>query len=529
MFVPWRQLTDLKVTADTTWWAAYERLRSSIDVNDQTILRNMQTYHDSFVRKADERDLPYDKVLSNLDDDHYTGTDDHEDTSESNLTTEQQDAKIDVAPGDNASMSFLDPLLGTGFSFVNTGSVKDALDSATPVTLSDFKKSTQTKKDASAPSTQPDNATPATKSFDLQPSLLVECALGAWLDLDSLDDRPKSPVTLDDDELGHRPTIGSASRKATLNREQHRAFVLLSAALLEGVIRDVTAEQVPTIVAARELLRTVLEDAHRAKDPLQSDDGNDAPPQLRFFLSGPAGTGKSTVIKALVDFATRWGAMDAILLTATSGIAGVNIQGQTYHRAMGVAYDGDDGDDDGCKKSTRSSTVDKDRWSRIRVVVLDEVSMLGASRLDDINKHMKRLKANESIFGGVHMAFFGDIFQLGPVQNASLFGHRGGAASKGSNGKEYKKATLNGIRLWHSLNACLELTTCVRQQSDTEFADALGRYRTAELTRSDLKLVNQVCLRVQHLFFHAITSWLTTFLYLTSWLTTFLYLTSWLL
>ncbi len=150
-------------------------------------------------------------------------------------------------------------------------------------------------------------------SCSLEPALLAECVAGACNDL-----TPWSvPWAAQVDVKTDFPTIGAVSRHFTLNLQQHKAFVLMSACLLEGLLGDVPEDKEPLVTAAHSIVERIL---------VHNDET-----QLRFFLSGPAGTGKSRVINALVDFARRWKCADSLVLTATSGIASVLIQGQTYH------------------------------------------------------------------------------------------------------------------------------------------------------------------------------------------------------
>ena len=494
MFMPWRILSDLK-TKDETWWDAYQRTKTNFSPDSLAILRNLQSYHDSFVRKADEEELPYDKVVvspsTTQEDD--AEEDEQEDTG---LGSDAATEVHDIAQGDLAQLPFLRNLMETDFSFVSAQSLQQARGES--VDMKDFKAAVDLGH-AKRSTLSVEDEEPELVISDVSPHVLCEVVIGACLDLAGASDGPR-PFNHLIDKQKERPSIGEGSRNFSLNPEQHRAFVLLASALLEGIVRDVAdtdvpLEALPTVIAARlvlqNLLASVTDDEKMTHDDSRDQKEDASRLQLRFFLSGPAGTGKSTVIQALVAFAKQWKASDALCLTATSGIAGVNIEGQTYQKAMGMAFDsGQVADDDEEEVTNHKATQgDKEKWSRIRLVVIDEVSMMGAHKLDDIDGRLKRLLSNfRLMFGGMHMAFFGDIFQLGPVSATSLFGHRAGVNADPK--KTIKPSSLNGIKLWHALNACLELETPMRQASDPEYAASLNRMRTNQPVLEDLKMMN---------------------------------------
>ena len=495
MFMPWRTLSDLK-GEDESWWAAYQRTESNFSSESLAILRNMQSYHDSFVRKADEEELPYDKVA--VDPGHKEADcSDDEEAEDTGFGSDAVTERHDIAKGDLAKLPFLRKLMETDFSFVSAQSLQQAQGES--VGMQEFKEAVAL--GHAKPSTLPvEDEEPVLVISDVSPHVLCEIVIGACMDISGASASP-TPFSHLHDKLKERPSIGEGSRNFSLNPEQHRAFVLLASALLEGLVRDVAdddvpLESLPTVVAARVVLQKLLacvtdEKSTTHDDPSdQKEDASSGRLQLRFFLSGPAGTGKSTVIQALVAFAKQWKARDALCLTATSGIAGVNIEGQTYQKAMGMGFDSGQGADDDEEVTQHKTTAnDKEKWSRIRLVVIDEVSMMGAHKLNDIDGRLKRLLSNfRAHFGGMHMAFFGDIFQLGPVSATSLFGHRAGAGADSK--KQVKPSSLNGIKLWHALNACLELETPMRQASDPEYAASLDRLRTNQPVVDDLKMVN---------------------------------------
>ncbi len=129
------------------------------------------------------------------------------------------------------------------------------------------------------------------------------------------------------------------------------------------------------------------------------------------FLTGAAGTGKTYVLNQYINYLKRHSINPA--MTASTGIAATHIGGQTIHSWSGI----------GIYEKLDSWTLDKilqneklfKRYKDVKVLIIDEISMLHASRLDMINTLFKKFRDNSLPFGGVQIIFCGDFFQLPPV------------------------------------------------------------------------------------------------------------------
>jgi ATP-dependent DNA helicase PIF1 len=126
-----------------------------------------------------------------------------------------------------------------------------------------------------------------------------------------------------------------------------------------------------------------------------------------MFVTGRAGTGKSTLLQ-LFRRTTR--KKTAVL--APTGVAALNVQGQTIHSFFGfppriVTPQ---------EASRKVSRKDLKRlYQNLEVLIIDEISMVRADILDGINRFLQINRENISPFGGVQVVFFGDPFQLPPV------------------------------------------------------------------------------------------------------------------
>jgi ATP-dependent DNA helicase PIF1 len=134
------------------------------------------------------------------------------------------------------------------------------------------------------------------------------------------------------------------------------------------------------------------------------------------FLTGPAGSGKTHVLNAYVEY-LKSHAVD-VAVTASTGIAATHLGGQTIHSWSGLGV--------------RSTLTDRDiddmmqrlylykRFERTKVLIIDEVSMLHHHRLDLIEWICRQMKHNEKPFGGMQVILCGDFFQLPPVTRGEV-------------------------------------------------------------------------------------------------------------
>ena len=130
--------------------------------------------------------------------------------------------------------------------------------------------------------------------------------------------------------------------------------------------------------------------------------------QLLMLLHGPPGTGKTFLIERLQKMTNI-----KMRITATSGVAAMSLMGVTIDHFMGKGRR---------KKKKKRSKVEIMRkiLGDATLVVIDEVSMLGCSKLIELDVTLQKLKKNSAPFGGLDMIIVGDYAQLPPVKQTSL-------------------------------------------------------------------------------------------------------------
>lgn len=129
------------------------------------------------------------------------------------------------------------------------------------------------------------------------------------------------------------------------------------------------------------------------------------------FVTGPAGSGKTFVLRRYIDWLKDCGANAAIC--ASTGIAATHLDGITIHSWTGM------GVRDAVSKSELKDLLKRGylrrRFSRVQVLIIDEISMLGAAQLDLADLLFREFKQIDAPFGGVQTVFCGDFFQLPPI------------------------------------------------------------------------------------------------------------------
>lgn len=129
-----------------------------------------------------------------------------------------------------------------------------------------------------------------------------------------------------------------------------------------------------------------------------------------LFITGKAGTGKSTLLN---HFRTTTKKPFAVL--APTGVAAVNVQGETIHSFFGFSPSITVEDAHKVAKNKRSTEI----YEKIQMLIIDEISMVRSDLLDCIDTFLRTIRANQEPFGNVQMVFIGDLFQLPPVVTQS--------------------------------------------------------------------------------------------------------------
>lgn len=190
------------------------------------------------------------------------------------------------------------------------------------------------------------------------------------------------------------------------------------------------------------------------------------------FITGRAGTGKSTLLKF---FREKTGKNIAVV--APTGVAALNVQGQTMHSFFKLRPGADE------TQIKRVYGQAAAIYKKLDAVIIDEISMVRADILDLADKFLRinGPKTGE-VFGGVQMIFFGDLFQLPPVltdAEREVFSAR------------YESPHFFDSEAWRASTFRTEELTDVFRQTDQEFISVLDAIRSNNLSDGHLRTINE--------------------------------------
>ena len=137
-------------------------------------------------------------------------------------------------------------------------------------------------------------------------------------------------------------------------------------------------------------------------------------PQLCQFIGREGGTGKSRIIEAIAELFASKRISHRLLVTATSGTAAAKINGITIHSACSFSKKGSrvhsyknvDGFPPSSSAGLRIDGQNKMDWQEKYMLIIDEISMLGARILYDVNEHICRVRGSPQDFGGIPIVLF---------------------------------------------------------------------------------------------------------------------------
>ena len=204
--------------------------------------------------------------------------------------------------------------------------------------------------------------------------------------------------------------------------------------------------------------------------------------QLKMYLGGMGGIGKSQVIKSLIHFFREKLQLHRFIVLAPTGSAAVLIDGSTYHSVLGIR------DIESESKKTKAQI--KDRMTGVEYIFVDEVSMISCRDIYIISKQLALSQANSDIpFGGMNIIFAGDFAQLPPVMAKPLYDHTVRTFTTSSMTLRDQENAI-GKAIWHQITTVVILKQNMRQRSqsskDTKFRTALENMRYKSCTNEDI-------------------------------------------
>lgn len=135
-----------------------------------------------------------------------------------------------------------------------------------------------------------------------------------------------------------------------------------------------------------------------------------------LFITGPAGSGKTFLSNYYYEYATKLYGSDKVFKTSSTGTSAIVIGGNTIHSWAGI-YLGEGTVDEIIEKMFWNKKL---RWKKVKVLFLDEISMIIPEIFDKLNEIAKKIRRTSLPFGGIQLIVTGDFFQLPPVKSKEL-------------------------------------------------------------------------------------------------------------
>lgn len=183
---------------------------------------------------------------------------------------------------------------------------------------------------------------------------------------------------------------------------------------------------------------------------------------VNVYLTGSAGSGKTYLLNQYVKYLRDHDITYAC--TASTGIAATHMNGQTIHGWSGIGIK--EFLDERDMENLESKQYLWKRFEKARVLIIDEVSMLHAHRLDMVEKVCRRFKRNEKPFGGLQVILCGDFFQLPPINKSNI--------------SEVKDMIIYS-NAWRIMNPAICYLTEQHRQDDEVLTDILNAIRDNKL------------------------------------------------
>lgn len=131
------------------------------------------------------------------------------------------------------------------------------------------------------------------------------------------------------------------------------------------------------------------------------------------FISGPAGSGKTTLINKFIRLLdAEYSGNFEVAITASTGIAATLINGSTIHSWAGLGIDTEPFNPDEPPKAMLGK---RKQMLATDVLIIDEISMLPAYLFEKLDAALRHFRRSDEPFGGVQMVLMGDFLQLPPV------------------------------------------------------------------------------------------------------------------
>ncbi|QNK64413.1 AAA family ATPase [Pedobacter sp. PAMC26386] len=209
-----------------------------------------------------------------------------------------------------------------------------------------------------------------------------------------------------------------------------------------------------------------------------------------IFLTGKAGTGKTTLLKRIKEESSK-----KMVVVAPTGVAAMNAKGTTinsfFQLPSGSFYPGEIGLEDlqsgiiSIQSMVSDLSYSKEKttlFNELELLIIDEISMVRCDLMDMIDAILRAVRKSNTPFGGVQLLLIGDLYQLPPVVKREEWAFLGRVYAS--------PYFFEGHVIRRNPLLQIELTTVFRQ-TEPEFVSILNSIRNNQINEKDLALLNK--------------------------------------
>ena len=208
---------------------------------------------------------------------------------------------------------------------------------------------------------------------------------------------------------------------------------------------------------------------------------------LQMFVSGVGGTGKSFLIQTIKPLVNNiWPSNDlTCALAAPTGLAAFNVGGITIHRLFQLPSEHDSKTAGYWSLPKTSHKVMKTSLRNVKIIIIDEVSMVSSLNLAYIHLRLDELFGGNDWFGSRNMIFVGDLLQLQQVNGNPVFERITNKTLS------YKLGCAVSVNIWRDSVIYDELTVNERQKKGSEFSSVWDSVRCGFPTDETISILNK--------------------------------------
>lgn len=206
------------------------------------------------------------------------------------------------------------------------------------------------------------------------------------------------------------------------------------------------------------------------------------------FLTGKAGTGKTTFLQNIVDKTDK-----STIIVAPTGVAAINAGGVTIHSMFNLPLTSFIPSNDfvdfnlftnryGLAKRLKLSKEKRKIIQSLELLIIDEISMVRADLLDAVDCVLQFVRKNRNPFGGVQLLVIGDLFQLSPIVKEEVLPVLN---------NYYKNLYFFESIAWKKSNPVIIEMKTIYRQKDNKFIRLLNNIRNGEKRREDIDRLNK--------------------------------------